>query len=108
MEFAGPSIIIYHLTYVSTFVWHKMQQPPVLSTLHNHKIYSGPSLAGKLYNLTARSQHISVSWSPLMSPFLSASRQLSPVASIPTFIYSYSIDYYPESPVDEASLCLEE
>ena len=58
--------------------------------------------------LLARSQHISVSWSPLMSPFLSASLQLSPVASIPTFIYSYSIEYYPESPVDEASLCLEE
>ena len=73
MEFAGPSIIIYHLTYVSTFVWHKMQQPPVLSTLHNHKIYSGPSLAGKLYNLTARSvtAHLCLMVSSYVSVFIS-------------------------------------
>ena len=60
-DITRSSIIIFPTYSMYNSAWHKMQ-PPALSTLHNHNIYSGPSLAAKLYNLNARS-HISVSWS---------------------------------------------
>ena len=61
-------------------LWNETQpthaRPP--STSYNHKIYSGTSLAVKLYNLNARS-HISLSHG-LISLFLLASSQLSPAS----------------------------